>query len=138
MKKVCCCSILVLGFAIFAPFALAEDEIPTESVFENGLSIDEQRTKLQKKYRKALGLDDPIHTISLEANSIREYRITHENRVKVVLRQPENGLEVAVWNSRSLNEARDFIHLIQKGAVKSATVRNGQILEILLKDKAIP
>jgi hypothetical protein len=131
------CCILVLEFVVLPSFALAAEEHPNGSVFQDGISSDEQRARFQAKTRKALGLDDPIHTISLEANSIREYRITHENRVKLVLRQPENGMEFLVWNAHSLNEAREFIQLVKKKSIKSVAVRNGRILEILLKDSAL-
>jgi hypothetical protein len=91
--------ILVLEFVMLTSFALAGEEKPNGSVFQDGISSDEQRPRFQSKTRKALGLDDPIHIISLEANSVREYRITDENRVKLVLRQPENGMEFLVWNA---------------------------------------
>lgn len=139
MGKANFCSILLIGFLTFTPFVLAGDESQDESInsIEDEGSGGNQREKFQKSVRKRLGLDDPIHTISLETNGIGEYRITDENRVKLVLRQPQKGMEIVVWNSRSLNEARDFIQLVKKGAVRSAMVRNGRILEILLQDKAI-
>lgn len=131
------CFMLVLGFSTFTPFVLAAEEAQTGSVFEDGLSSDEQRARLQARYRKSLGLDDPVYTISLEANSIREYRITSENKVKLVLKQQDKGMEYVVWNASSFEEAREFIQLVKKGAVRSATVRTGRILEILLKDNAL-
>mgnify|MGYP001583632374 CR=1 FL=1 len=130
---VSCAVVLLIGMAISSPSIAIEQDDQIES--EPGESYNAWRERTKK------GIDEyvnaPLYTIALDGSSISEYRITNENYVKFVLRSPPEGIKSALWPSRTLSEARDFIQLVRKGAVRSATVQHGLILEVLLKDTAM-
>lgn len=130
---VSCAVVLIIAIAI-PPLSIAigeDDQIESEQ----RESFDAWAERTKKNLDKYLNA--PLYTIALEVSNISEYRITNENHVKFVLRPSQEGITTVRWTSRTLREAQDFIQLVKKGAVRSATVQNGQILEILLRDKII-
>ena len=132
---VSCAVVFLIGMAIPSPsIAIGEDDqIESEQRESIGDHAWMERTKKSiDEYVNA-----PRYTITLDSSSISEYHITNENHVRFVLRSPQKGIKTALWPSRTLSEARDFIQLVKKGAVKSAIVQHGLIQEILLKDTAI-
>ncbi|HMS85513.1 MAG TPA: hypothetical protein PKD12_17865 [Nitrospira sp.] len=125
-----CAVVLLIGMAISVPsIAIGEDDQIESEPRESYNEWKERQKKSFDKYFNA-----PRYTIALDASNISEYRITSENYVKCVLKSPQEGLKTMLWPSHTLSEAQDFIQLVKKGAVRSAIVQNGMILEILLKD----
>lgn len=127
-------TILVFGF-VSATFPIADAE---ETLIVSQEDTGKEYEELDKWLRetKMETLNAPSYTMLLEAANVGEYRITHNNRVKLVLRKPQKGVEILFWNSRTLAEASEFIQLVRKNAIRSALVKNGLIVEILLTDKA--
>lgn len=129
---VSCAVVLLIGMAISVPsIAIGEDDLIESEPRESVDARMERQKKALDKYFNA-----PRYTIALDTSNISEYRITNDNNVTFVLRSPREGTKTARWWSSTLREARDFIQLVREGAVRSAIVQNGVILEILLKDTA--
>ena len=80
----------------------------------------------------------PIIKVAIYPGAVRAFTILKGYRVKLRLAKPQDGIEELSWDARSLSDARDFVALVRKGQIKTALVKNGEIIEIILNEKNLP